>query len=129
MEKDFDGWNRKKKAINAFLSPQFYERDIWWCTIGLNIGDEEDGKNHFERPVLVLRKFNKGIAWILPMSTKQKDNQFHHNIEHDGVVFSVMLSQLRLISSKRFRRLIRKISPHQFEQIKLKVICLLNPRP
>ncbi len=130
MQKDFDGWNSDKKEIEMFPTPAFYERGIWWCSIGVNVGDEEDGKMHqFERPVLILRKFNKQIAWVLPMSTKHKNNDFYHNLEHDGVTFFVILSQLRLISVKRFRRFMRKISPHQFKQIQLKVIALIRISP
>ncbi len=130
MEKNFDEWNGKKKEINECDVPPFYERDIWWCSIGLNIGDEQDGKNNqFERPVLVLRKFNKHIAWVLPMSSKTKDNEFHYLLKHDGIVFSIMLSQMRLASVKRFRRFIRKISPYQFKQIQMKVVALIRIEP
>lgn len=35
----------------------FYEREIWWCSLGVNIGFEQDGTNDlFERPVLVIKK-------------------------------------------------------------------------
>lgn len=127
--KDFETWNKEKIKLENFghnmLS--FHEREIWWCSIGLNLDDEQDGKNElFERPVLVLKKFNNKLAWVLPMSTKQKDGIYYHNLEHDGKMFSIMLSQLRLVSTKRFVRLIRKISPHQFDLIKNKLIDFLK---
>src|SRR6185369_9821330 len=99
MEKDFDVWNEEKKKISAKAGNDFMfcEREIWWCSIGLNIGDEEDGKNEFfERPVLVVRKFNKDIAWVVPMTTVVKNNQFHHIVSYDNCYFSLMLSQIRL---------------------------------
>ena len=45
--KNFDGWNVKKKLADAKLSnaPFFKERDIWWMSIGINVGYEEDGKH------------------------------------------------------------------------------------
>jgi mRNA interferase MazF len=115
MHKDFNAWCTEKQILEeSGQTPRFHEREIWWCSIGINIGDEENGKNAlFERPVLVIKKFNKEIALILPMSTKNKENAYYYPIEHDGVTFSVMLSQIRLISVKRFRRYIRKISPQQ----------------
>ncbi len=127
--KDFDTWNKEKIQIEQVSLDRlsFHEREIWWCSMGLNIGDEEDGKNElFERPILVLRKFNKKIAWILPLSTKIKTGDFYHTIDHDGRTFSVLLSQVRLLSVKRFRRYIRKISPHQASLIKEKFIKLLQ---
>lgn len=110
--KDFDTWNKKKKHIesNAYEHLTFHEREIWWCSIGHNIGDEQDGKNKlFERPVLVIKKFNDKICWTVPMSTKQKKGVYYHSLEYDGKTFSVLLSQLRLTSVKRFRRHVRKI--------------------
>jgi len=45
--KDFDAWNVKKKLTDTKMSsaPFFKERDIWWMSIGLNVGYEEDGKH------------------------------------------------------------------------------------
>src|SRR3989338_8182748 len=74
------------------------------------IGFEENGKNEmFERPVLILRKFNKYILWALPLTRSKKGGDFYYRItqgeEDDSVV---ILSQIRLISSKRLLRKIKK---------------------
>ena len=130
--KDFDSWNKEKTGLENVAHDIlfFHEREIWWCSIGINLGDEQDGKNElFERPVLVLKKFNNKVCWVLPMSAKQKDGIYYHPLEHDGKTFSVILSQLRLISVKRFRRFVRKISPHQFELIKDKLVNFLKEKP
>ena len=129
QNKDFESWNAEKQSLEKF-GPEFlpfHEREIWWCSIGINLGDEQDGKNElFERPVLVVRKFNKKIAWVLPMSTKTKEGIYYHNLEYDGRVFSIILSQFRLVSVKRFRRFVRKISPHQFSIIKERLVGLFG---
>jgi len=130
MQKDFDNWNKEKKELEntGHSTLSFHEREIWWCSIGLNLGDEQDGKNElFERPVLILRKFNNKIAWVLPMSTKQRNDIYHHSLIYDGKAFTVLLSQIRLLSVKRFRRFIRKISPNQFKLIQKKLIDLIEP--
>ena len=45
-QKKFDLWNIKKKEINKKEKEiQFREREIWWISIGVNIGFEQDGKN------------------------------------------------------------------------------------
>ena len=129
MEKDFDGWNIQKKKIQTNPSQgfSFSEREIWWCSVGLNIGDEEDGKNElFERPVLVVRKFNKNIALVVPMTTVVKYNRFHHVVLYENMYYSLILSQIRLTSIKRFQRYIRKLSPYQFALVKAKLILLLG---
>lgn len=131
MGRNFDNWNKEKKILENTSRDtlSFHEREIWWCSIGINLGDEQDGKNElFERPILILRKFNNKIAWMLPMTTKEKEGKYYHTLEHEGKIFSVILSQLRLISIKRFRRLVRKISPHQFSIIQDKIIDLIKPK-
>ena len=50
-----------------------HEREIWWCSLGVNVGHEEDGKNEqFERPALILKKWSNKTVIILPMTTKTK---------------------------------------------------------
>ena len=42
MEKDFDRWNKLKKAINASEESArvyFHEGDIWWVHLGVNAND------------------------------------------------------------------------------------------
>ena len=122
--KDFDTWNIQKKKIHqSEFSGFIHEREIWWCSLGLNIGDEEDGKNeNFERPILVLKKFNRKIVLIIPLTTKIKENPYYFSFTHDGVRFAVILSQIRLISTSRLSRRIRKIDVLLFNVIKQELI-------
>lgn len=129
MQKDFNKWNEEKKKLENTMPDSliFHEREIWWCSIGLNLGDEQDGKNElFERPVLVLKKFNNKICWALPMTTQPKTGIYYHTLKHNGQTFSVILSQIRLLSIKRFRRFVRKVSVGQFRKIQNKIIDLVN---
>ena len=44
--KDFDKWNNSKKLINENNRQVFgYPREVWWCSLGVNVGSEIDGKN------------------------------------------------------------------------------------
>ena len=45
MSKDFDSWNGEKKNLEQIGHNNlvFHEREIWWCSIGVNLGDEQDG--------------------------------------------------------------------------------------
>jgi|SRR3989338_11554310 len=125
--KDFDIWNKRKKLIHETEFMGFvHEREIWWCSLGLNVGYEQDGKHDdFERPILVLRKFNKHIVLGLPLTTKPKDNPYNFSFVHEGVTFAVILSQIRLLSTNRLTRRIRKIDKHLFEKIRKEVKNLL----
>ncbi len=122
--KDFDKWNNVKKNLHIRKEEiLFHEREIWWCAMGFNIGFEENGKNDlFERPVLVVRKFNKYVLWVLPLTRSQKTGQYYYRItqgdEDDSVV---ILSQLRLISNKRLLRKMRMLEISEFKEIKEKI--------
>ena len=125
--KNFDAWNELKKKIESKEKriPIFREREVWWCSIGLNIGSESDGKHiYFERPVLILKKFNQQLAWAIPTTSKIKIDQFHYQMEYHGKTVSVILSQLRLISAKRLRWRIVTIPSLDFNEIRKQIVKL-----
>lgn len=121
MPKDFDTWNERKKVVHDCGStPFFHEREVWWCTLGLNVGYEQDGGDTFERPVLIIKKFNRDVLWALPLTTSDKRNQYYFPISGQPNS-AVILSQLRLMSSKRLERLMYKLPKSQFKQILVQV--------
>ena len=112
MAKEFNTWNEHKKAIDARSDQiHFHEREIWWCSLGVNVGSEQDGAgDNFERPVLIIKKFNQDVLWAVPLSRSYKYGPYYAPIDSDEKGLSVVvLSQLRLISSKRLVRKIRTI--------------------
>jgi mRNA interferase MazF len=123
--KDFDKWNKKKKEIdkkNVSKDHFVNEREIWWGSLGLNIGYEQDGKNdNFERPLLVVKKFNKEIVWVVPITTVAKNNKFYYKLKSSGSF--IILSQIRLISTKRLIRRAEKIAESEFKEIISKIKC------
>lgn len=127
--KDFDAWHELKKQLDANNdnSTEFHEREIWWCSIGVNIGREQDGKNHaFERPVLIIRKFNNELATVVPLSSKIKTGSYFYTWTDVNKVSSVLLMQLRLISAKRLQRIIKKMPAIHFVAIKQKLIKIIK---
>lgn len=111
---------------HAYTQLSFHEREIWWCSLGLNLGDEQDGKHQdFERPVLVLRKFNDRIAWVIPLTSRLKTGVYYHTLTYSGKSSVLILSQLRLVSVKRFKRFLRKVSSAQFDVIRTRLKNLL----
>lgn len=124
QEGEYNIWNSYKKVIQKIdpFAITFSEREVWWCALGKNIGDEEDGKNElFERPVLILRKFSKHTAIVLPLTTKGKsDLPFYYKLSTGDESF-VILSQVRLISSKRLLRKIYRLGRGEFGSVKKKL--------
>lgn len=109
--KEFDLWNEKKKEIEQSAVQRLcHEREVWWCALGVNIGSEQDGKNElFERPVLILKRYNKDLILILPITSTEKDNVYYVKI-NSVMASSVILSQIRAIDSKRLLRKVGMLS-------------------
>ncbi len=131
--KNFDEWNKQKKNIDSNsiddLKIFFNKRQIWWCAIGKNIGLEQNGKGeNFERPVLVLKKFNKHIFLGIPLTTKNKNINlsFYFKLKGAKVESIAILSQIRIFSSKRLLREIETITPELFNQIKYQLRIVQN---
>ena len=126
-KKDFDLWNSQKKKIEGIATRVFFkERQVWFCSLGTNVGDEEDGKgpNH-ERPILIIKKFNNSIFLGLPLSTKIKDNnKFYYKINVKDVEASAMISQIRLLDAKRLKRKVCFIEQDEFENLKNEIISI-----
>src|SRR3989344_3034277 len=128
MKKDFQKWHDKKNAIDQNLDPRvfFHEREVWWCSLGLNVGFEQDGRGErFARPVLVFKKFNKEVFWAIPLSTKVKKGKFYVSVElGDSVPRVVIVSQLRLVDAKRLLGKIGMIPKGNYALIQKAVINL-----
>jgi mRNA-degrading endonuclease toxin of MazEF toxin-antitoxin module len=108
-KKDFEKWNKKKRNIHQENKAPFcHEREIWWCTLGLNIGFEQDGSGEeFRRPILVLKSFSAQTCLVIPLTTAPQDHPMRPSIGLvDGKMARVLLSQMRVIDT---RRLVRKI--------------------
>ena len=120
-EKNFDVWNIQKKKIDATNTPRFYkEREVWWANLGKNIGFEQDGKGiFFERPVLVIKAFSKSVCIILPLTTSHKINPYYLSIGIiNGRQSFVIISQIRLIDTKRLINRIDVLNKVAFETIR-----------
>lgn len=126
MKKDFDGWNSQKKSIES--RPDFRDMfvkkgEVWMMNLGLNIGFEQDGSgNTFSRPGIIIKKFNRNMFWVVPLSTKQKEINFYYNFKDPfGRDVSAILAQIKLCSAKRLRRKMYKLDTRDLKNITLKL--------
>ncbi len=130
MVKRFIEWIYEKIIIDRQeRSVHINEAEVYWCFLGENIGDEENGKDgRFKRPVLVFKKFNKNIFWGIPMSTKIKNNKYYVKVNLKDNIRSVIISQLRVLDVKRLDIKIGYIAKKDFELVKKSVIGLINEK-
>ena len=119
--KDFDRWNIKKKDINSQESRVFFHnREIWWCSLGINVGFEQDGTGkNFDRPVLIMKSYNKDIFFGVALTGKKKVGRHYFYLgKIDNRDSSAVLSQVRLIDAKRLIRKIGKLDKKIFAELK-----------
>ena len=132
--KDFSAWHNVKTTINnqpEKNKPFFYEREIWWVSIGQNVGYEEDGKNdNYVRPVLVLRKFNKYTFLGIPLSTSPTTNKYRVAFTYkDNIKSTALLSQIRVFDSNRLATKDGTISDDGYKLIQQKLTEIINTEP
>ena len=123
MQKDFDRWNEAKKKIERSTFTNYVHiREVWWCSLGVNIGREEDGnEDFFERPVLILNKFNRDMVLAVPLTTTPKRTPYHFLIPYNGTEVAAVLSQLRLVSTTRLKRRMFRLPDPLFDEIRAAV--------
>lgn len=119
--KDFDRWNDKKKQADSEIEGGalfMYEREVWWCALGVNIGSEIDGKNeNFERPVLIVKIISRNGFFGVPLTSKEKGHRYEVAVRHDKGTSFANVSQLRFLSKKRTLRKIGTVSEDDFGKV------------
>lgn len=128
MEKDFDKWNEKKKKIHDRVdAPFFHTREIWWCSLGVNIGFEEDGSGEeYYRPVLILKGISRQTCFVIPLTASTKDHLLRPSIGMiEGKDARALLSQTRIIDAKRLIRKMMYLEEEIFEKIRKAVKDML----
>lgn len=103
MQKDFDKWNKIKKRIDSERSPKFYHtREIWWSSLGVNIGFEQDGSgDEYRRPILILKGLSKNTCLVIPLTASSNDHPMRPSIGIiEGKKARAILSQIRVIDTK-----------------------------
>lgn len=121
MHKDFDRWNKLKKQIHERNENRLYhEREIWWCSIGVNVGSEQDGSEmEYRRPVLILHGFSSKTCFVIPLTTATKKHALRPAVGRvDRENARALLSQMRVIDTRRLVRKIGYLNKEIFERIR-----------
>ncbi len=131
MKNDHDTWVVLKKKIDALCEQQTnfpIKQEVWMCALGKNIGFEQNGGgDNFSRPVLVIKKLNNKMYWIVPLSSKQKPFDFYYNFKDMyNKNVSVIIAQIKLVSIKRMQRKMYVLDNVNFTQIKSRLVSILD---
>ena len=126
IKSEHDTWNNKKKNLDNKTAQNIFCKtgDIWWCSIGKNIGTEQNGNGHnYSRPVLILKVFNKNMFFGIPITssdlknTKKRLIKYYSPIKINNSNSFVILTQLRLFDTKRLLRKISKVDKDSLKDI------------
>lgn len=113
-------WNKQSKVV-------FKQGDIWWCSLGANLGEEMFGKGaKFTRPVLIFRKFTGNSFLGLPITKQEKTGSWYVQITVHKERRWVMLNQARVLDKKRLTNRIGVLGNADCRKVKeefLKFYC------
>lgn len=105
-------WNQESKAV-------FKQGDVWWCSLGVNLGEEMFGKGaKFTRPVLIFRKFTGNSFLGLPLTKHEKRGSWYVEITIHKEKRWVMLNQARILDRKRLTNRIAELDGADFGRVK-----------
>lgn len=102
--KDFSSWFKLKEKIDGFVhrAPYVSEGDIWWASLGENVGSEISGKHElFSRPIVVLKKLAHGFYLVIPTTTKEKEGTWYIPFSHREKHMRACLHQARTVDHRR----------------------------
>ncbi len=118
--KKFDKWNSLKKKLDEKDQVwSFREKEIWWCSLGVNVGCEEDGKGKkFLRPVYVLNKVNSNRFIGIPITSTLKHDHLHVAFYFKYNLSTALLSQIRMLDRKRLVKKMGRTSDYLHNKMK-----------
>ena len=127
-QKDFDRWNVVKKNINAKNRKVFfYEKEIWWMNIGVNVGSEQDGKGDlFMRPVFIYKKINGTTFVGIPLTTVNREDSMHVSFYFEYEINTAIISQISVFDRKRLMNRMGGVSDYLFLKIKKAVVAFVS---
>ena len=120
--KNFVDWFKLKPKLDQISTkpPFVKESQIWWSSLGENIGTEISGKSGlFTRPVIILKKLSKYQFLVVPTSSQIKTGTWLVYFTHKHKEMVACLHQVRVIDYRRLTTLIGSIDQKDYDDIKI----------
>lgn len=116
----FYRWIRLKIQLEQLAKlPPISEGEVWWCSIGKNIGIEINGKhNSFSRPVIIYKKLSRYGFLAIPLSTQLHQGSWYVPFTFQNKKQVAVLAQIRVISVFRLYDRMGVLSKGDLRQIK-----------
>lgn len=106
---------KEKLHTNPQKIPHVSEGQIWWASLGENIGFEINGKR---RPVLIFKKLSRGFYFVIPLTTQLHSGTWYVNYKQGGREITACLSQARSIDYRRLHRKLGVVDDTDLNRVK-----------
>jgi len=119
--KKFLDWIKLKSKLHdkQHRAPYVSEGDIWWISVGENVGSEVNGKSEkFSRPAIILKKLAHGFYFVIPTSTKVREGTWYVAYQHKGKRSVACLHQARAIDQRRLWSKLGTLDDEDFTRVK-----------
>ena len=110
----------KQKLHQGTQSPPLVSAgDIWWASIGENVGSEINGKSRlFSRPVIIYKKLAHGFYFVIPTTTKSKVGSWFVPFRQADRNMVASLHQARAIDHRRLSTKLGQLDDSDFEKVR-----------
>ena len=99
--------------------PLVSEGDIWWASVGENVGSEINGKsNLFSRPVVILKKLSHGFYFVVPTTTRERSGSWFVPFRQQARAMVACLHQARSLDHRRLSSKLGAMDDEDFERVK-----------
>jgi len=106
----------KKDSKPPFVS----EGDIWWISLGENIGSEMNGKSGlFTRPGIIYKKLSHSFYFIIPTTTKDKTGSWYIGFIQNNRKMFACLNQVRVVDYRRLFSKLGSLDGEDFKKIQV----------
>lgn len=119
--KRFLEWLGLKERLHSIEAkpPLVSQRDLWWASIGENVGVEINGKSQlFTRPVIIFKKLSHSFYFVVPTTTKPREGSWYVPITYQGKHMFACLQHARSIDYRRLSSRIGQIDEDDFMELR-----------
>ena len=110
---------KEKLHFGEVSVPHVHEGEIWWASLGENVGVEINGKSRlFTRPVLIFKKLCSGFYFVIPLTTQLRIGTWYVGYKQQGRQITACLHQSRPIDYRRLSTKLGELDEEDFKRIK-----------
>jgi mRNA interferase MazF len=99
--------------------PLVSQGDIWWASIGENVGSEVNGKSKlFSRPVIIFKKLSHGFYFVVPTTTQIREGSWYVKFRQHDRDMNACLHQSRAIDYRRLSSKLGTLDDEDYARVR-----------